>query len=441
MSDDDHDGRARRASQASTSIPVSPETQRRSIKRVTVDDEEYDRFLKWLRAERMKDTRTLSKSNLMDILTLHVSLRHDAYVNSKKSGRQKPMDFVKTTSQLLRRDYNVCHSTWKDYVNKKEISAAVEQEGARGKKYTTFPRTQSLSFLLRDWLHERELNRQRTVAKDVMFYLIEQGILPANTTSEPKKLKAGLRAVQRYILHLGFHRGRRKGQLTYVQKAAIIVQRDAYVTKMKEVQNHQRIVYMDESYIHQNYSSHEDSLFDSLDSRAVPNDKKKGPRYCFIGAIISSDPTVSREDMTPSSQAQFLPETLRIFTPKKGEVKKPTADYHGMFNHQYFRKWMQDLIDALQIRGIKNTVIIMDNAKYHKTLPEGTPKSFWKRSQIIEYCSANFLPIEERETKAMIWNRLKVIIQNNIKPEIVKMAEDAGTLHYYSAYLQLISVY
>ena len=58
------------------------------------------------------------------------------------------------------------------------------------------------------------------------------------------------------------------------------------------------------------------------------------------------------------------------------EGGKQTADYHGIFDTKYFVAWMVMLLDALESGDIFNAVIVMENAKYHKTLPEGTTKYF-----------------------------------------------------------------
>ena len=51
------------------------------------------------------------------------------------------------------------------------------------------------------------------------------------------------------------------------------------------------------------------------------------------------------------------------------EGDKQTIDYHEMFDTKYFVACVVMLLDALEARDIYNAVIVMDNAKYHKTLP------------------------------------------------------------------------
>jgi hypothetical protein len=53
---------------------------------------------------------------------------------------------------------------------------------------------------------------------------------------------------------------------------------------------------------------------------------------------------------------------------------KQTKDYHGMLDRAYFLRWFEHLLFCLKEMGVENSAIVMDNAKYHKCLPQGTPK-------------------------------------------------------------------
>ncbi|ETV90457.1 hypothetical protein H310_14757 [Aphanomyces invadans] len=49
------------------------------------------------------------------------------------------------------------------------------------------------------------------------------------------------------------------------------------------------VVFLDESYIHHHYSRHQDSLFDPTYD-AAPKAKHKGRRLCFIAGIMADGP-------------------------------------------------------------------------------------------------------------------------------------------------------
>jgi hypothetical protein len=255
----------------------------------------------------------------------------------------------------------------------------------------------------------------------------------------------------------GYKRGKRKG--VYRLSAAKAVLRDDYVLKMAVDPDFRgrRKVYIDESYIHHNYSRHQDSLYDPTDPNSTV-ERHKGRRYCFIAAIIDGDPNSDGEgellhELEPSEcdkeldrvlgvpfpansqelstysqgmaihpgKSQLLMDTFKFF-----EGSKQTKDYHGMFNHDYFVAWMDKLLRALERRGIRNCVIVMDNAKYHKKLPVDVPRKKDAKAIILQACKNYGLPGTEADTKEVLWGRVQAYVEKNIPPVIVKMATDAG---------------
>ena len=209
-----------------------------------------------------------------------------------------------------------------------------------------------------------------------------------------------------------------------------IRKRDEYVQLMTKANKDpsRRIVYMDESYIHKNYHRHDDSLFDPNDEQDLETKAQhKGQRYCFIAAIIDDDRSPENlaipEDVRPNvDKAGLMYETLDIFV----GGKKQTADYHGMFNTDYFVSWMGKLLNASSSRRVKNALIVMDNAKYHKTLPVETPRGSWKKQRMLDYCTAHNIHSSSEDLKSVIWQRLQKHIEGNIKPTVVAMAEERG---------------
>lgn len=150
---------------------------------------------------------------------------------------------------------------------------------------------------------------------------------------------------------------------TYRLSAGNEVKRDSYVQLMTSSDADTfRTVYMDESYVHHSYSSHNDSIYDPTDPNETKS-KHKGRRFCFIAAILDKNRSIPDAKHTEADSAQLQQETLDIF-----EGSKQTKDYHGMFNHDYFVGWMEKLLACLDARGLEHCRIVMDNAKYHKKL-------------------------------------------------------------------------
>jgi transposase len=458
-----------------------------------VNEEEYSAGVAWLLSERNKYSRTLSKGELLDIIAVQLHLRHEAHKSStlpQGPGRPKGKGksggkIAEIASRILRRSPNVCVRAWKQYLEKKDVEVATT-DGPRGAKVSKIPRTQALRVKVRDWLHEREISRQRTVAKDLLDFLVTESIFPPVVKDTPKQTAAALRATQRYAKGMGLKRGKRRGQKIYLENPDLIVARDTYVTRARQLAKTRRFVYTDESYIHHHYKCHDDSLFDPSDKRPAPKEKHKGRRLCFIAAIVSKEPpekapqqagaaTSDEQSASPSSSApthptplaqappqtaplqaaapslpataaagtdvpdvganppiqpsriappsaaQLLHETIDIF-----EGGKQTKDYHGMFDSKYYIAWMRKLLSSLAKRGLKNTVIVMDNAKYHKTLPDSEPRKSWKKDRLQQACTARGIPFENMDTKAILWDKLQKNIGATSKPTIVTMAEDAG---------------
>ncbi|EGD82669.1 hypothetical protein PTSG_03330 [Salpingoeca rosetta] len=391
----------------------------------SLDNEEYDAFKKWLKKQRKENSRTLTVDAKLDIVAVQAYFRHEKFVNANKSGRPKQYRFTALAKNVLQRSTDVCQQAWKDYERAQAVSVA-DNDGPRGTKTTKFKRTEALRVKLQNWLYERTVKGNRTVAKDVLGFFCSSGVLPMY--SDPTSKANALRAVQRYLESLGYERGQRGGCTTYMEKEEVLIKRDAYITQMiKARQQRRRIVYLDESYIHHHYRRHDESLYDPGDNRLLPKQKHKGRRFCFIAAIISSDPAVPEAERSEEHRAQLLPETLDIFEGgKKQSGKAQTKDYHGMFDSAYFERWMQTLLATLDARGIKNTIIVMDNAKYHKSLPADTPKQSWKKAAMVEACTARGLPVSDTDTRALLWARLRDHIAQTVKPVVVQMAEDAG---------------
>ena len=97
-----------------------------------------------------------------------------------------------------------------------------------------------------------------------------------------------------------------------------------------------------------------------------------------------------------------------------------------MFNHDYFVRWLEKLLEALDARGVKNAVIVMDNARYHKKQPADTPNASSKKAVLREACTRYGIAVGERDTKSVMWEKLKTHIAENVHPVIVQMAAEKG---------------
>ncbi|RHZ13234.1 hypothetical protein DYB37_011186 [Aphanomyces astaci] len=106
--------------------------------------------------------------------------------------------------------------------------------------------------------------------------------------------------------------------------------------------------------------------------------------------------------------------------------RKQTKDYHGIFDHAYFVAWVQRLLDEADSLGKSNAIIVLDNAKYHKGLPDNTPKGSWTKRKMAEACEVYGIEIDVKEFRSTLWAKLKTHIAANIVLVIVQLAKDRG---------------
>jgi transposase len=312
----------------------------------------------------------------------------------------------------------------------------------------------SLASDVRRFVRERSEKRERTVAEDVLDLVVRLGYMSVVDGNEADR-RAAIRCVQRYLAKEGYKRGKRKGA-TYRLSSANAAARDEYVLRMAvdPATTNRRKVYLDQSYVHHNYSSHNDSLYDPTDPLTTKA-KHKGRRYCFSAAIIGDDPSVPPDEQVGGLGAHIIPETIHIFEGGKAtndptmglhdrlaatedrkdrlarlasvvKTGKTTKDYHGMFVHEYIVVWMEILFDVLDAKGFRECIIVLDNAKYHKVLPEHVPRKKDSKQKLVQACEQYNLPVHARDTKAILWDKLQLYIRLNVVPVIVEMARERG---------------
>ena len=111
-------------------------------------------------------------------------------------------------------------SVWQEYILSRGESrlTVASAEGSRGFKHTRIKITGELRVKLRDWLREWQLYRTRTVAKDVVRFMVEQGKLESAVLLEEKARKPAIRMMQRVLVHLGMQRSIAPGCTAYKDK-------------------------------------------------------------------------------------------------------------------------------------------------------------------------------------------------------------------------------
>ncbi|OQR86055.1 hypothetical protein ACHHYP_11058 [Achlya hypogyna] len=364
----------------------------------TITEDVYDNITEYIRSER---PRSLTKEERLDILRLHADLR--------LAGAP---EVSATIARLLGRSTKVVQEVWAEYLRSQVVVPVSPPVNTNPQLHRIrIPRTPTVIGLVRAFIRARSLTRTRTVAKDIMALIVEKGFISYNPDNT-KSAASCLRIVQLFLARLGFKRGKRGGNIGYRHSHAHTMARDAYVQRMMHLPPTTPIVYMDESYIHHHYTRHHDSLYDPMDDGPM-KEKHKGRRMCFIAGIMDGGDGVGK----------LL--GLEIFEGGKDPKNEP-KDYHGMFNHTYFVRWLKRAMDAVEAAGMHGVVFVMDNAKYHKGMPADTPRGKWRKSDLIEACERFGVDVAATDLKTTIWQRLKPVVAAHVLPVVVSMARARG---------------
>lgn len=105
-------------------------------------------------------------------------------------------------------------------------------------------------------------------------------------------------------------------------------------------------VFLDETYINKNHSS-SSTWYQVEDGPWVNKPSGVGPRLIIVHAI-------TKDGLVDGAELVF-------------EAKKRTGDYHGQMNWENFSKWFRSqLLTSIP----KESIVILDNARYHNVLVE-----------------------------------------------------------------------
>lgn len=164
----------------------------------------------------------------------------------------------------------------------------------------------------------------------------------------------------RTLQRVGFVYGKNRRRLTLKEQDYVIAARRRY---LREKRANRRAdgtlkraeVYLDETYLNKNHSN-DNTWYFGDDGAWVNKPSGKGPRLIILHAI---------------TKAGWVPGAKLVFQAKSG-----TGDYHGQMDYNNFSQWF---MDQLLPNIPPQSLIIMDNAKYHNVLADDTfptPRSY-----------------------------------------------------------------
>ena len=161
----------------------------------------------------------------------------------------------------------------------------------------------------------------------------------------------GRSTLHKIIREMGFrYKKRADGKLYVYEQPRVTQQRHDYLRSLRKNRNDkQPVVFLDETWLN-SHAAPERIWVDSDETGGFKHPSGKGQRLIILHAG-------SRNGWIPGCELIFV-------------SKKKSDDYHDEMNAQHFLEWFEK---TLLPRIPSNSIIVMDNAKYHNTVVEKVP--------------------------------------------------------------------
>jgi len=205
-----------------------------------------------------------------------------------------------------------------------------------------------------------------------------------------------IRTLSRALDRWGFEFGKGVRTQHLKEKDHIIVARQCYLraicsnrSPIKEGETIRPEVYLDESYVNKNHSC-DFTWYVEEDGPWIQKPTGKGERLIIMNAITKDG---------------WVPGAKNVF-----KSTRKTGDYHGQMNAEQFQKWFSEML----LPNIPpNSIIVMDNASYHKPLTEDSaPISTSSKEKIRSWLEKNDIPCRDDCLKVELINMLNKIVPN-----------------------------
>lgn len=297
------------------------------------------------------------------MMQLVVNLKQ--HYDSEKSSSS----FVSTQKPVQRtaRGLGIGESTVKRIMalyNKGEKEIVVSEPKDRGRP--SYRLAANLQPLIRDYIRQYNLKGQRVGIESVGEFLLTK-----------YQTEISVSTLWRSLKRWGFIHGVGRRRCALKEREAVVVARRKYLRFKRANRNSDGTlkrpeVYLDETYINKNHSSRFTWYLDK-DGPWVNKPSGKGPRFIILHAI-------TMDGWVKGAELVF-------------EAKRRTGDYHGQMNWDNFSKWFTcQLLPNIP----SNSIIILDNARYHNVLVDGYfPNPASRKQQMRDWLSRNNIPWSE----------------------------------------------
>ena len=205
-----------------------------------------------------------------------------------------------------------------------------------------------------------------------------------------------VRTLFRALDRWGFEFGRGVRTQHLKEKDHIIVARQRYLRAIRNNRSSTKEgvvirpeVHLDESYVNKNHS-YDFTWFVEEDGPWIQKPIGKGERLIIMNAITKDGWVLGAKNVFKST--------------------RKTGDYHGQMNAQQFQKWF---LEILLPNIPPNSIIIMDNASYHKALTEDSaPIATSSKEKIRNWLEKNDMPCRDDCLKVELITMLNKIAPN-----------------------------
>eukprot|EP00033_Pygsuia_biforma_P005352 GCRY01005902.1.p1 GENE.GCRY01005902.1~~GCRY01005902.1.p1 ORF type:complete len:256 (+),score=30.95 GCRY01005902.1:381-1148(+) len=145
------------------------------------------------------------------------------------------------------------------------------------------------------------------------------------------------------------------------------------------------IKYTDETALWSNMARAGTWMVPGANTRLVPTGKGKRIVLLHIGG-----------------EQGFFPEMKALFY-DDGK----NSDYYSTVTGELFERWGEKLLEYLEEKNMKNTVIIMDSAQCHSRIADGIPKSNQRKEVYLQYLRSINIKVDVTMPRNILWEMVK----------------------------------
>ncbi len=236
----------------------------------------------------------------------------------------------------------------------------------------------NLQPVIREHIRNKNLKGQKVTAEEIR-----------ETIQEQYDVSISMTTLRRALDRWGFTYGREKRISALKEQAHVILARRQYLRRKIANRNPDGSlklpeVYLDETFVSKNHSN-KFTWYLEEDGPRVNKPSGKGPRFIILNAITKDG---------------WVKNARLIF-----EANRRTGDYHGQMNWDNFSKWLEE---QLLPNIPDNSLIIMDNARYHNVFTEDSfPTSKNRKEELQNWLDRNNIPWTEDMLKPELFELCK----------------------------------